>query len=66
MNEQKYDVEIGCDTTEAKEFCEYLNAKGHSAKIGNSTGTYIDGVWTYHNVGASIISNHLWNEYCRI
>ena len=64
MTERKYDVEIACDTTEAEEYCEYLNNHGHNAKVGNSTGTYIDGVWVDHNAEASKISNRLWDEYC--
>ena len=64
MSKQKYTIEIPSDTTEAEEYCEYLNKQGHTATVGNTTGTYIDGIWIQHDVKASEISNALWTEYC--
>jgi hypothetical protein len=56
-------VEIACDATEAQQFCEWLNANGHDAKIGTSTGGYIDGVRT-SDPEASETMNALWTAYC--
>lgn len=51
-------IEIGCDTTEREQYCEWLNNNGHEVIIGNSTGTYIDGEINTE------ISNKLWDQYC--
>lgn len=59
-----YNVEISNDTTEAEEFAAWLNARGHNAKIGRSTGNYINGEWTSSNTDANEIMNRLWSEYC--
>ena len=57
-------IEIDCDCIEAEEFCAWLNAHGHDAKIGRSTANYIDGVWTSTNDDARATMNALWSAYC--
>lgn len=63
-----YTIEIAfdsCGTEEgAHEFAAWLNEKGHTAKIGNSTGSYVDGRWTCSDEEAREIMNSLWDEFC--
>lgn len=61
---KKYDVEVAFDTPEAKQFCDWLNENGHSAKIGNSTGNYINGHCTGNTEEADEIMRVLWDSYC--
>lgn len=60
----KHTIEIAGDTTECQQFADWLNAQGHTATIGRSTGSYVDGVWTCSDVDASEIFNTLWLSYC--
>ena len=59
-----YDVEISCDNDEGEEFAAWLISQGHTAEVGRSTGSYIDGVWTSHDHEASDIMRSLWDSYC--
>lgn len=59
-----YEIEIAVDNPEADQFCEWLNSKGHSASVGDSTGNYIDGELTGNSVEANEVMNNLWDEYC--
>jgi hypothetical protein len=59
-----YDIIIPADNPEAEAFATWLEQHGHSAEIGNSTGTYVDGVETSNNVKANEIANRLWDDYC--
>ena len=58
-----YEIELACDTVESEQFRDYLIAQGHTAKIGNSTGNYVDGMST-RNPEANEIMNDLWGAYC--
>lgn len=58
-----YRIEIASDHHEAEQFCAWLSARGHDAKIGNSTGNYVDGVRTTDN-DANEIMRALWDAYC--
>lgn len=60
----KYTIILACDATESEEFSAWLEQKGHDVSIGNSTGSYVDGIWTQHDENASEIMNLLWDEYC--
>ena len=60
----RYTVEIANDTPDADEFAAWLNVQGHSATVGRSTGSYIDGAWTSHDIEASEIMRSLWEAYC--
>ncbi len=64
MNTSKYTVVIACDQTEGEEFAAWLNANGHVAMIGNSTGAYVNGVRTSSRGDESIIFGYLWDSYC--
>lgn len=59
-----YAVEIAADTTEAEQFSAWLNAQGHTATVGRSTGNYINGEWTSTSAEASEIMRRLWDAYC--
>lgn len=59
-----HEIIIAVDAHEAEEFAAYLNAKGHDARVGNSTGNYVDGVCTDHDAEASETMNSLWEQYC--
>ena len=59
-----HNIEISCDNDEGEQFAEWLIAQGHTAKVGSSTGDYIDGVWTSHDNDASETMNALWSQYC--
>jgi hypothetical protein len=61
---QIHQIEIAGDTTEAEQFCQYLKSLGHDARVGKSTGNYVDGAWTSSDANAQEIMNNLWNEYC--
>jgi len=58
------DVTVSSDTEEGAEFVEWLNAAGHDAKLGNSTGNYVDGFWTERDIGACETMRTLWTDYC--
>ena len=66
MTAHKIEVAFdSCGTQEALEqFVEWLNEKGHDAKAGNTTGSYVDGRWTSNDEGANQIMNALWDEFC--
>mgnify|MGYP006277493791 FL=1 len=57
-------IQIAVDHVEAEQFAAWLNAQGHSATIGNSTGNYVNGAWTGCNADANEIMNGLWDAYC--
>lgn len=59
-----YKLEISNDTPEAEQFCAWLNAQGHDARVGNSTGNYVDGEWTSSSAEANSVMNALWDAYC--
>ncbi len=59
-----HNIEISIDNDEGQQFADWLNSQGHDAKVGNSTGDYIDGVWTSHDNDANEIMNALWSRYC--
>jgi hypothetical protein len=55
---------IASDNPEAEAFAEWLEDQGHSAEVGNSTGNYVDGVWTSTDDDAAQTLNALWESYC--
>lgn len=57
-------IEISIDADENAEFVEWLNSKGCEATIGTTTGNYVDGVSTSHDVNANNILADLWGKYC--
>ena len=57
-------IEIAVDNIEGKEFVSWLNNKGHDAKIGTSTGSYVDGYWVSNDENANEILRKLWEKYC--
>lgn len=61
---KKYNIIIAVDTNKKQEFVAWLNQQGHDATVGTSTGTYIDGVCTNHDIGANEIYKLIWEKYC--
>lgn len=59
-----YEIIISVDTPEAEDFATWLEEQGHSVKVGDSTGNYVDGVWASTDDEASEIMNGLWESYC--
>ncbi len=59
-----HNIEISIDNDEGEQFAAWLNAQGHTAKVGKSTGGYIDGVWTSTDADANETMNSLWSAYC--
>lgn len=59
-----YKIEVAVDTVEGENFVAWLNAQGHNAALGRSTGNYVDGTWTSTDVQANEIMRDLWDEYC--
>lgn len=57
-------IEISIDNEQGEQFAAWLNAQGHSAKVGRSTGNYIDGAWTSSDESANEIMRALWAAYC--
>ncbi len=57
-------IEIAVDTEQAEEFVAWLNAQGHDATVGTSTGNYVDGTWTSTDEQANEIMRELWDSYC--
>lgn len=60
----KHKIVISCDTPDAEQFCDYLNALGHDAEIGDSTGNYVDGTWTSADETANAIMRQMWVDFC--
>ena len=60
-----HEIVISVDTNEGAEFAMWLRQRGHSARVGTSTGNYIDGVWTSTDEAANQIMGNLWDRYCR-
>ena len=58
------EIELACDHHEGPEFCQWLNAAGYNATIGNTTGNFVDGVWTGSDSEASEFLRNLWDQYC--
>ena len=52
-------IEIAVDQYEAEQFRDWLIAQGYDAKIGRSTGNYIDGARSTDEI------DHLWVDYCK-
>lgn len=57
-------IEISCDNDEGAQFAAWLNAQGHTATVGRSTGDYVDGAWTSSDIDASEAMRALWTAYC--
>jgi hypothetical protein len=58
MVEMNKQIEIACDHHEADQFRDWLIAQGYDAKIGRSSGNYIDGIRSTDEI------NRLWADYC--
>ena len=58
------EIELSCDTVDGEKFVEWLKNKGHNAKIGSTTGNYIDGCWTFNHEKSDEIMRELWDEFC--
>ncbi|MGO3056965.1 MAG: hypothetical protein ACTID3_08545 [Halomonas sp.] len=54
-----YNVAIAADHHEAEEFAAWLNEQGHTAEVGSTTRTTIDGQQN------DVVSEQLWNDYCK-
>ena len=57
-------IEISNDTPDGEQFAAYLNGNGYNARVGRSTGNYIDGVCTSHDEYANVLLNGLWERFC--
>lgn len=55
----KYNVVIAADQHEAEEFAEWLNEQGHTAIVGSTTRTTVDGD------SNDEVSAQLWSDYCK-
>jgi len=60
----KFNITIDCGLDEGSEYAAWLNEQGHSATVGNSTGSSVNGRPTGPNPWAREISNSLWSMYC--
>jgi hypothetical protein len=61
---KKYKIEVAVDTVEGENFVAWLNAQGHNAAMGTSTGNYVDGTWTSTDEQVNEIIRGLWESYC--
>jgi hypothetical protein len=59
---KKYRIEVSGETPEGADFVAWLNEQGHDAKLGRTSGDYVDGVGT-NNIEANEIMRTLWEEY---
>jgi hypothetical protein len=59
-----YEIEVASDQYEADQFIQWLNDNGYEAAIGDSTGNYVNRIWTNADEKASEIFNRLWDQYC--
>ena len=60
-----YRLEVACNTLQGAEFVQWLNEKGHDAKLGNSTGDYVNGeITSNQEAPAGEIMRSLWTEFC--
>lgn len=73
MKNMFFRVEVACDTPEADQYVDWLNANGHRAFVGNSTATIVsdpideegysmDSEWDGDD---DSVGSHLWAEYCQ-
>jgi hypothetical protein len=61
---KKYTVVVAVDMDEGTSFVAWLNAHGHGAKLGTTTGSTIDGVSTEWDITSSETMDTLWSAYC--
>jgi len=63
---KKHNIVLASDTPEAESFVRWLEFRGHTATVGNTDCTTVDGDCDACNemTGQRIISE-LWDEYCR-
>ena len=64
MHNETYVIEIACDIDEGEAYLAWLRAHGHTARIGSTTGTFLNGFHTAHHGAARRVSEQLWNDYC--
>ncbi|WP_019025329.1 MULTISPECIES: hypothetical protein [unclassified Thioalkalivibrio] len=60
-----HEIVLGIDTPESDAFANWLQARGHTAKLGYGAGSYVDGAWVRSDAGAAFILDRLWAEYSR-
>ena len=65
-----YDIEVAVDTPYAEQYVAWLNAQGHRAYLGHSTGSYVSDPRTADNYVAEQtasgeeILRELWEKFC--
>lgn len=64
MTTTTYTIEISGDNDEGEQFAEWLNARGHRAKVGRTSGNVVNGSWTSNDTEANDVMNDLWSQYC--
>lgn len=57
-------IEIANDNDESQQFRDWLIAQGHDARVGRSTGNYVNGIETSADNDANEIMRTLWSAYC--
>ena len=63
MKRKTYSIEVAVDTNEGAGFIAWLREQGHDARLGATTGNFVDGTHT-SDVEAGKIMRQLWTEYC--
>jgi hypothetical protein len=63
---KKYVIEVAYDNEDCSGFVAWLNEQGHEAKMGGTTGSYVDNDWILGCCEANNIFNALWDVYCLV
>lgn len=63
MTTRAHDVLVGTRQPYAKEFASWLSSRGHTASIGPSTVTFVDGRWIMESRRAGDAFDALWRAF---
>lgn len=63
MTTRAHDVLVGTRQPYAKEFASWLSSRGHTASIGPSTVTFVDGRWIMESRRAGEVFDALWRAF---
>lgn len=64
VEEAHCNIEVACDLDECDQFVDWLETKGHNAKVSSESSSRVDGSRTFNDAEARYIFEGLWFEYC--
>ena len=63
MTTRAHDVLVGTRQPDAQEFVSWLSSRGHTAAIGPSTVSFVDGRWIMESRRAGEAFDALWRAF---